>query len=193
MNKLISQLISVSILLLCLGCIDTETVYERLAGDCAGQIDQRVLPRLRTELDLLEAYFVEAGLLQDKSGSSIYQVYQQIARDGDLQFAVEKRFHLLDSIPPQSLSRCYPLALESPTVSPTLLRYLRTVYEMEDLSNEGNITPGRVAQKIVDNLRSEDFEQGFLRVSALITFYIVATPASLLQYNTFNHRTRSNG
>lgn len=179
MNKLI-RLISVSTLLLCLACGDTETVYEQLAGDCAGQVDQRVLLSLRGELDSLEAYFVKEGLLHDKSGTGIYRVYQQIARDGDLLFAVKKKFPLLDSIPPQVLSRCYPLALETPTVSPNLLRYLRTAYEMKALSSEGNITPGKVAQEIVNNLKPEDFDQGFLRVSALITFYIVATPASLL-------------
>ena len=181
MNKLISQLIGTSTLLLFLACVDTETVYEQLAGECAGQVDHRVLPRLRDELDLLEAYFIKEGLLSDGSGASIYQVYRQIARDNDLLFAVDQEFPLLDSLPPMVLARCYPIALETPTVSPTLLRYLRTVYEMEGVRSEGDITPGKIAQEIVDHLRPEDFEQGFLRVSALITFYVVATPASMLQ------------
>ncbi len=180
MNKL-SRLIIASILLLCLACVDTETVYERLAGHCAGEIDHRIVPHLRSELDLLETYFVEAGLLQDKSGASIYRVYQQVARDGDLLFAVEKEFPLLDSIPPQSLARCYPLALDTPELSPTILRYLRTVYEMDKIERAGDINPGIVAQAVVDHLHPEDFEDGFLRTAALLTFYIVATPAPLLQ------------
>ncbi len=185
MQKLISQLVSTSTLLLCLACMNTETVFEQLAGECAEEIDQSLLPRVHLEIDALETYFVEAGLLRDRSGASIYRVYQQIARDGDLQFAVETRFPLLDSVPPPVLARCYPLALETPTASPTLLRYLRTVYEMEDLRSGGDITPGIVAQEIVDHLRPEDFEHGFLRVSALITFYVTATPVALLQKRRF--------
>ena len=53
MQKLITQLVGASTLLLCLACVDTETIYERLADSCVSQVDQQVLPRLHRELDTL--------------------------------------------------------------------------------------------------------------------------------------------
>jgi hypothetical protein len=107
-------------------------------------------------------------------------VYEQVARDNDLLFAIDRDFPVLDSLPPMTLARCYPLALATPDLSPTVLRYLRAVYEMKQVEETNNTTPGAVAQVIVDNLQPEDFDDDFLRVAALLTFYLTSSPPELL-------------
>ncbi len=95
-------------------------------------------------------------------------------------FEPDRTFPLLDSLSeqPMILARCYPLALATPELSPAVLRYLRMVYEMNQVKEMDNLSPGSVVQVIVDNLRPEDFNDNFLRVTGLLTFYMISIPYS---------------
>ena len=158
-------------------CHTTDKVFKKYSASCES-FDQSVLPGLQQDLDTLEAYFIQEGVLTDGSGPSFYQVYEQIAKEDDFLFSINRDFPVLDTLPPHELQRCYWRALAPSKLTNADIRYLKTLYKMSQQRSRGNITPGVVAQGIVDKMKPDDFNSEFLKTGALLTLYLISSPYS---------------
>lgn len=158
---------------------------DRLFADhiafCDSNFPEEDIPKLRSEFNQLEQYFIQAGLLKDKSGSSYYAVYQQISQEGDLIFNRTQSFPLLESLNPRLMQRCFYKLLTEDQLLEINPRHLEAA-EAITKDFEDSITPGVVAQRIIDNLSAEDFDLEYYRISSLLVFhnftsvYIPPTP-----------------
>ena len=136
--------------------------------------------QLRTELNELEDYLVKKGLLADKSANSYRAVYEQIAKENDLNFEIDTSFELLDTLEFQVYTGCFYKVLTPDQLSQITARHQRAAEKISE-NHEGSITPGVVAKRIIDNLTIDDFNLEFYKVSSLLTFYRIAYPTPKLE------------
>lgn len=142
---------------------------------CDSNLSDAQAIQLRLELSELEDYFLEKRFLADRSGESYRSVYEQIAKENDLNFEIGKSFDLLDSLEFEIYTGCFYKVLTPEQLSQLTSRHLKAAERIAE-SYEGDLTPGLVAQRVIDNLTAEDFELEFYRVSSLLTFYGIASP-----------------
>ncbi|MDR7130497.1 hypothetical protein J2X69_002853 [Algoriphagus sp. 4150] len=149
--------------------------------------------QLRKELNELENYFVRKGLLADKSGISYYAVYERIAKENDLNFEIDTTFELLETLEFQEYTTCFYKVLTSEQLSQLNSKHLEAAEKIAE-DNDSNITPGIVAQKIINNLDASDFDLEFYKVSSLLAFYRIASPMTSLNFGLpeFGKTTASN-
>lgn len=153
-------------------------VQENIAY-CESNVSDKQAIQLREELKELEDYFVKKGLLKDKSGSSYIEVLKQIALDNDLYFNIDRDFQILDELGFEIYSRCFFRVLSPEDFSQLTDRHLKAAQKITE-ANSQEISPGVVAQRILNNLLDEDFELEFYKVSHLIAFYIISNKGSVL-------------
>ncbi len=125
--------------------------------------------------------------MTDKSGRSYRAVYEQIISENDLIFEIDSTFEFLDGLEKNVYVSCFYKALTPEELSQLSQRHQEAVERISGVY-EDNITPGLVAQRIVDNLTDEDFELEFFRMSALLAFYRISSPTLSLNlgFPTFN-------
>lgn len=143
---------------------------------CEANLSVEEALQLRQELVALEDYFIERGLLFDKSGAAYKVAFQKIVHENDLTFSMDTTFQLLSSVDMEIFLSCYYKMLTPQELSQATIQH----YEAFTLISENvdaEITPGIVAQRIIDNLSEEDFELEFLKISSLYTFYTISSPA----------------
>lgn len=150
-------------------------IQERL-DLCDSNLSDEQATQLRIELNDLENYFVANGLLNDKSGASYIAVYEQIAKDDDFNFEIDTTFELLEELDFQVLNGCFYKLMTSEQLTQLTFRHQEAAERISS-NYSGNLTPGLVAQRIVDNLSSDDFELEFYKISSLLTFYRISNPA----------------
>lgn len=146
---------------------------------CNSELSEEQTAQLKDELYGLEDYFIKKGLLADNSGRSYHAVYKKIAAENDLNFNIDSTFQLLDSLDYKVLLPCFFKVLTEEQLSELSQRHYEAGVRISE-NYEDNITPGIAAQRILDNLRIDDFELDFFRLSSLVTFYLVATPSSIM-------------
>ncbi|MCH7399107.1 hypothetical protein MM236_13970 [Belliella sp. DSM 107340] len=155
-------------------------VQENIAY-CESNVSDKQAIQLREELKELEDYFVKKGLLKDKSGSSYIEVLKQIAMDNDLYFNIDRDFQILDKLGFKIYSKCYYKALDPEGFGKLTDRHLHAA-EVIVQNNNDEITPGIVAQRILDNLLDEDFDLEFYKISSLIAFYTISQTGSIMDF-----------
>ena len=143
---------------------------------CDSNLSDVQANQLRTELDDLENYFVTKGLLTDKSGTSYKAVYEQIVKDDDLNFSIDITFELLEELDFQVLTDCLYKLLTLEQLTQLTFRHHEAAERISS-NYSGNLSPRLVAQRIVDNLSTEDFELEFYQISSLLIFYRISYPA----------------
>lgn len=147
---------------------------------CEANITEVQVTQLRKELTDLENYFVSKGLLADKSGSSYREVFQKIAEENDLLFTIDKFFGTLEELGFSVYSSCFYTVLtpkEQSQFTPRLLIALEQI-----ASDYEEVNPGAVAQRILANLTEEDFELEYFKISGLLVFYTIFSPAPTLDF-----------
>lgn len=137
--------------------------------------------QLQKELNELENYLVKNGLLADKSGSSYRAVYERIVKENDLNFEIDTTFELLDTLEFQVYTGCFYKVLTSKQLSELTFKHQVAANRIAE-AYDGDITPGIIAQRIIDNLTLDDFELEFYKVSSLLTFYRIASTAKALDF-----------
>lgn len=135
--------------------------------------------QLRQELNRLENYFLNNGLLADKSGRSYRAVYEQIIKENDLIFKIDTTFKLLEGLEMKVYTSCFYKALTPEQLSQLTQKHQEAAERISG-GYEGNVTPSLVAQRIKENLSEDDFELEFFRVSALLSFYRISSPTPSL-------------
>jgi len=157
---------------------------------CNSSFDRGLTPRLTKEFEELENHFIKGGLLPNNSGSSYYSVYKSIAKDDDLNFSSDYSSALIDSIEFNVLSKCFYLLLSSNELQELTQRHYEASKKIyEPIS--GNVSPGMIAQRIIDHLTEEDFDLKFYKLSSLLTFYKIATPTGINLLPTGNGSDKS--
>lgn len=142
---------------------------------CDSNYSDELTPSLIIELDELENYFVQNGLLENNSANSYYSVYKKIARDDNFNFTLDLSFPLLDSIGFNILSKCFFKLLSNDELDKITIRHFEASKKIYAPFN-GSVSPGKIAQRIVDNLTEDDFELQYYKLSSLITFHKMSNP-----------------
>ena len=140
---------------------------------CDVNFPEEVSVQLLEELDALESYFVNKGLLETRSGASYRAVYKQIAAENDLNFEIEPIFELLDSLSPRVSTLCFYKLLTREQLARLNPRH-ETAAERITAPHDGDLTPGIIARRITEHLTDADFDLAFYRISSLLTFYRIA-------------------
>jgi hypothetical protein len=143
---------------------------------CEANLSFEEANQLRLELVALEDYFIERGLLIDKSGVAYKALFQKIVNENDLTFSIDTTFQLLSSVDIEVFRSCYFKMLTPEELSQATIQHYEAFKSISEDSG-AEITPSIVAQRIIDNLSEVDFELAFLRISSLYAFYIIASPA----------------
>lgn len=146
---------------------------------CDSNLKDEQVTELRKELNDLEDYFLMNGLLANDSESSYRAVYEQIVKQNDLIFEIDTTFSLLDNLKFQVYTSCFFKVLTPEQLSQLTQRHQKAVERISG-DYEGNVTPGLVAQRILDNLTEDDFKLEFFKISALLSFYRTSSPTSSL-------------
>ena len=142
---------------------------------CNSNISKQQVIQLRTELNALEDYLLDHGLLADKSGKSYRNVYKQIAEQDGLYFDIDTTFELLDTLDMDVYISCFYKVLNDEQFAELDRKHLKATERIQ-APYEGNITPSKVAQRIIKNLSNADFDLMYFRVASLSAFYRTATP-----------------
>ena len=137
---------------------------------CEENFEEDLRDSLRREFWELEDYFVRKGLLEDKTGESYYQVFLTISENNDNTFEMDTSFSLLEKIDRNRLVTCYYKALNQHELDQIKIHHLFSLNNVTH-SHDGVRTPGQIATRIIENLSAEDFEQQFLKIMSLLTFY----------------------
>jgi hypothetical protein len=153
--------------------------FQERAEFCDSQITADQSAQLLQELNILEDYFIKKGLLADKSARSYRTVYEKISEENDLNFEIDTTFQLLDSLDYKILLSCYFKVLTNGQLSELNLNHYQAGLRISENNGE-EIRPKIVAQRILDNLTLDDFKLDFFRVSSLVTFYLIASPSSII-------------
>lgn len=148
---------------------------------CDSNISEENAIQLRRELRELEDYFVEKGLLTDTSGAGYLSVYERIVRDNDLDFEMNIELELLNTLDFNVLSGCFYKALSPEQLSELTLDHLASVRRMSQ-NMEGDVSPAKVAQNIIDNFSTEDFELGYFKFASLLAFYQISSPLPVFDF-----------
>lgn len=144
---------------------------------CEANLSIEEALQLRQELTALEDYFIERGLLFDKSGAAYKAVFQEIVNEYDLTFSIDTSFQLLSSVDMEVFLSCYYKMLTPQELSQATFQHYEAFTRIsENVSAE--INPRILAQRIIDNLSEKDLELAFLRISSLYTFYTIASPVT---------------
>ena len=127
-------------------------------------------------------YLIRKGLLHDETGTSYRAVYKWIANDNDLNFKIDTSFQLLDSLEFKVYKNCIYKLITDEQLSRLTVRHLRAAERITQ-NYTGNLSPGMVAQRILDNLTADDFNLQFYKVSSLMAFYKIAysSPSLLIK------------
>ncbi|MEN7550807.1 hypothetical protein AAG747_22995 [Rapidithrix thailandica] len=155
-------------------------IQERIEFCDANFSDNQAI-QLRKELNELEDYFVKKGLLTDKAGKSYRAVYERIAKENDLNFEIDTTFELLAALEFEVYTGCFYKVLSPEQLSELTFKDQEAAERIAE-GYEGDVTPGIVAQRIIDNLTVDDFKLEFYKVSSLLTFYRIAHPAPTLDF-----------
>lgn len=153
--------------------------FKERAEFCDSQITADQSAQLLQELDVLEDYFIKKGLLADNSARSYRTVYEKISEANDLNFEIDTTFQLLDSLDYKVLLTCFYKVLTNAQLSELNLNHYEAGLRISENNGE-EISPKIVAQRILDNLSLDDFELDFFRVASLVTFYLIASPSSII-------------
>ncbi|MFD2037629.1 ExbD/TolR family protein [Belliella marina] len=156
-------------------------VFQERDEFCDEKLSEKEVYQMRTEFEELEAYFIRKGLLKDRTGKSYREVYEQIVLDNDLHFNIDRDFQILDALDFEIYSKCYYKALDPEGFGKLTDRHLHAA-EVIVQNNNDEITPGLVAQRILDNLLDEDFDLEFYKISSLIAFYTICQTGSIIDF-----------
>jgi hypothetical protein len=167
-------------------------IEERLAF-CDSNISEDEVIQLREELSNLENYFVKKGLLADQSGASYRAVYQRVVDDGDLVFAIDTTFELLETLEFEVYTSCFYKVLTPEQRSQITTKHQASAECIVE-NTKGNVTPASVAAQILENFSNEDFELEYFKISALLSFYRIATPTPALfpEFNSVRIKSTEN-
>ncbi len=125
-----------------------QLIADRLAF-CDSNFPENLIPELKEEFNQLEQYFVQSGLLTDKSGESYYTVYQKISKENDLIFNRTQFFPILDSLDYFLLQKCFYKLLTEKQLLEMTPRHLKATEAIAQ-AYEGNVTPGMITKRITD-------------------------------------------
>ncbi|MGY6559789.1 MAG: hypothetical protein ACXIT9_10985 [Nitritalea sp.] len=164
-------------------------VQERIEF-CNSNFSEKLETQLQIELNELEKYFIDQGVLVDGSGASYRAVYEGIAKENDLNFTIDKNFEILDTLDFELSTNCFYKLLTKEQLSQLTSRHQK-IAEHINSAYDGNISPGVVAQRIIDNLIIEDFNLEFYRISSLLTLYRISHPKSNLDFGLPDWATNS--
>lgn len=150
-------------------------IFEEKVAFCNSNLSNKQVIQLRKELNDLENFYLLNGFLTDKSGSSYRAVYEQIVRENDLIFKMDTTFELLHNLEYEVYTGCFYKVLTLEQMSQLTTRHLEASKKMWRDYEQSNATPGLAAQLILENFTEDDFELEYFRVSALLTFYRIAS------------------
>lgn len=142
---------------------------------CNESIPDKTVARLKAEFSGLEEHFIEAGLLEDGTGTSYYKVYKAIADNNSLGFTSSENFRLLDSLPHTTIQKCFFKLLSKEQmrqIQPRHLEASRKIYE----GLRGNVSPAMVAKRYVDHLNPEYLDLDYFKQGSLMAFYRMSKP-----------------
>ena len=138
-----------------------------------------------SELDRIESYMIDSGVIKDGSGESFYSFYQNIVEKGEVSTEIDnEKFKRLLEVPSfgySQTSRCQKIQNEIDSEKVQESKILELKNRLQKLETGLDITPKTIASVITEVLSPNDFEESIHRANALLTMLFTGDPIDEIQ------------
>jgi hypothetical protein len=148
----------------------TEDEIERILLDCLTEDYKEKGVNISDELDTLEQFLIDTKTLNDRTGQSYYDFFEQVSMTGEISAYIDNyRFEKIFKEGPDDFydEACLEQLKKFDSVVVANSKYGKlTLAIQKEISKENS--PASAAKAIVDNLTPSDFEKPYYRASSLL-------------------------
>ena len=155
-----------------ISCGQRKDRIENILLDCLESSYNEIGVDLNSELNNLEKYLIENGILQSNSGQSYFDFYKRVAEINDNPNELDiGKFENLMKLKPNEyyLSSCLENLKKIDSTEIMNSKYYQMTSKMQEVVANGEITPSSVANAIISVLKPLDFDKPYYRAIALLT------------------------
>lgn len=155
-----------------ISCGQEKDKIETVLIDCLENSYNEIEVDLNRELDELEKYLINKGILKSSAGQSYYDFYKQVVEINDIpnELDIDKFGNLMKLKPNEYYSNiCLQSLTKIDSSEIKKSKYYQMTLRMQEVSSKGEFSPSSIASVITSVLSPSDFDNAYYRAIALLT------------------------
>ena len=158
---------------------ENESKIENILMNCLINSYQAKGVDIEDELSKLEKHLIENGDLKSKSGQAFYDFYKKVVSLNDIPTTLNyDKFEAIYKLNPNEYysNDCLRELTRLDSLEVATSEYFLLNQKIQEVSQQGNISPSKISEAILSVLSPSDFERPYYRASGLLAIAWTSNP-----------------